>query len=167
MKNVAKLLPIVSISSFLLLIVLAQVTDWSFITLLPYFLLGLSLTVASFSLSVASGKLLIAINWIIWCAALLLHLLVISESVEIRSVWEILVLLGLGNIFLYLFALTNRSMVFGKRTFYIAAIPTVTGIFFTLLFVLVQNFLGLAFLCLLIGALFALSGLLFGFRKAR
>lgn len=167
MKNVAKLLPIVSVTLFILLIVLSQMTDWSFITLLPYFLLGLSLTVASFSLSVARGKLLLTINWIVWCTALFLHLLVIGGSVEMRSLWEILVFLGLGNIFLYLFALTNRSMVFGKRTFYIAAIPAVTGIFFTLLFVMLQNFLGLAFLCLFIGALLALSGLLFGFRKAQ
>lgn len=166
MKNLSKLLPSVCVILFVVFLAVLQISDWSFITVLPYLLLGISLTVTSFGISISTGSSTKWITWGLLLFSLLIHILLLAGIVEMRSVWKILVLAGIFSIFTYLFELTKRSGIFGKNTVKIAAIPTLTGILFSLVFAFTDRFLGFAFLALIIGVLLTIIGLLFGFRKS-
>lgn len=167
MKNLSKTLPSICVILFVVFLIVWQLSDWSFITVLPYFLLGASLTVASFGVSISTHSSVKWVSWGLLLFAVLIHLLLLTGIVEMRAVWKMLVLAGISSIFMYLFELTKRSALFGKNTVKIAAIPSLSGILFSLLFVFTERFLGLVFLGLITGVLLTIIGLLFGFRKAR
>lgn len=165
MKNLSKILPSVCVILFVVLLIVWQLSDWSFISILPYLLLGTSLTVGSFSVSVSTGSQTKWIAWSFLLASLLIHLSVFAGIAEMKTVWKTLIFLGVSGIFLYLFELTKRSLLFGKQTLKIAAVPTTIGILFSLLFLFTGSLLGIALLVLIAGVLLTISGLLFGFRK--
>lgn len=167
MKKMSKILPSVCVILFVLLVFVWQLSDWSFISVLPYLLLGASLTTGSFSVSVSTGSQTKWITWSFLLTSLLIHLLVFAGIAEIRAVWKTLIFLGVSGIFLYLFELTKRSSLFGKHTVKVATIPAAIGILFSLLFLFTESLLGLVFLGLIVGVLLTISGLLFGFRKTR
>ncbi|MES2555110.1 MAG: hypothetical protein V4604_03115 [Bacteroidota bacterium] len=160
-----KLIPIVLFTILVLLTFGWLFLGWSFVTLLPWFIVFTVMFVSSVPFAVSPAGMVRRITGIFLMLSVVLSLMLLTNLSDIRSTWELLAQTGLIGIQLYLYLLARSSQLIKGKLSAILIVPFIASACSIGASNMFGTSLTIAWWSLFIALLLALLGLLFGFRK--
>lgn len=160
-----KLIPIALFAALVVLTTGWFLLDWSFVTLLPWFIVLTVMFVCSVPFAVSPKGVVRSIAGIFLVLSAILSLMLITNLSDVRSTWELLAQTGMIGIQLYLYLLARSSQLIKGKLAVILVLPFLASACSVGACNIFGTSLTIAWWSLFIALLLAIVSLLFGYRQ--
>lgn len=161
------ILPLACFTALAVLFVGWNWLDWKTTSVLPWSIWVLVLFLCSVSWRSTMTPWLKKLNAGLFALAFVAGILLISGTAEITILWGFFVFAGFTSVHLYLYDLARNSAFFKGVFAYLLLIPILLTAYTVAMLYINNGSLGLAWLGLILAILFAMTGLLVGYRKPK
>lgn len=165
MKLALNLLPLACFAVLLIFFIGWNWFDWRSTLVLPWSIWLLVLFVCSLSWRYTTTLWVKRLNTLFFGMVMLIGILLVSGLLEIRYSWSLFVLAGFGSIHLYLYDIARTSTLYKGFFGYLLLVPMLLTVYAITLLYLFNGSLALAWIGLMLAVLFALTGLVAGYRR--